>query len=207
NGTGTAAGGIDKHGRWMQIGGLGAPSLDNAGGSYIAAQVNCAVYGEIYQFLPPTALTPLLLSLYRCVREDFHTAMSIHYQTERAITPLDIILKLFNACDQADPVALSIVRNVSDALARSAAGCAVRLDFGPVIPVVLIGSVWTKGRYTPMINAFRAQFNALSHKQADIRVLDVPPASGSVLWAMENALGRVPAKDVRERVFNETRGL
>jgi len=207
NGTGTAAGGIDKHGKWMQIGGLGAPSLDNAGGSYIAAQVNCAVYGEIYQFTDKTALTPLLLSLYRCDREGFHTAMSIQFQTERTVTPRELIHALFTACDQSDLIALSIIHSVADALARSAAGCAVRLDFDPVIPVVLIGSVWTKGRYAPMIDAFRAQFDALSGKQAEIHILDVPPAAGSVLWALENALGKVPGRDVRERVFSETRGL
>lgn len=209
NGTGTAAGGIDRNGMWMQVGGMGANTTgDKAGGSYIAENTIGAVYDEIYRFGAKTELTPRLLTLFKCEAEDFHTAMSLLYKAPKGVSALDILRLLFGVCDGGDAVARGLVERVGQELARSAAGCAVRLSFGDTIPVVLIGSVWTRGRNPVMIDAFRARFEAITGKVCDLRVLDVPPAAGSVLWALELARGGVvPSVEVRGRVLEELREL
>lgn len=209
NGTGTAAGGIDLDGKWQQVGGYGALlSGDMAGGSYIAQRTIGAVYDAIFRFGPQTSLTEPMLSLFACdAPEDFHTAISTEFAMGRRVHPKDIIGLLFAASTAGDGVAVSIVHQVAEALARSAAGCAVRLRFDGCIPVVLIGSVWTKGRHQPMIDHFTEVFERYCGKACTVIVLDVPPAAGSVLWALELAHGKVPSGALRETVIAETRGL
>lgn len=208
NGTGTVSGGIDGDGRWVQVGGIGAPSGDEAGGSYLAGRTLKAAYDSVFRFGRETLLLPQILALLDCENpEDLNTAITTRYQYGRAVTATDVLRVLFAAADEGDPAALDIVRQGADALARSAAGCAVRLRFEGAIPVVLIGSVWTRGRYQPMIDWFGARFESYARQAADLRVLKVPPAAGSVLWALELATGRVPGAALRERVFAQTKAL
>lgn len=209
NGTGTAAGGIDGNGRWQQVGGYGdLISGDMAGGSYLAKRTIGAVYDAIFRFGESTQLEAPMRALFGCATaEDYHTALSTEYVMGRRISAKEIIDVLFVTCLSGDAVAESIVRHTADALARSAAGCAVRLTFGDLIPVVLIGSVWTKGRFQPMIDCFKAQFEAYTKKACRLIVLEVPPAAGSVLWALELAHGGVPSGEVRETVIRETSAI
>lgn len=208
NGTGSTSGGIDATGKWVQIGGLGAtPCGDGAGGEHIALTTIGAVYRAIYRFGEPTALTDQMLHLFDCEAEDFHTVMSIKYQTERQIASADIVKLLFAVCDAGDPVATDIVDKTANALANGAAGCAVRLRFENPIPLVLIGSVWTRGRHQRMIDQFLARFEALSGMRGEIHILETPPAAGSVLWALELALGGPPDRAIRQRVLLDTKGL
>lgn len=208
NGTGTSAGGIDGDGTWMQVGGIGAFSGDEAGGSYLAARTLRAAYDSVYRFGEETSLLGRVLALLSCDDpSDLHTRISTQYAYGTAVTATQVIAALFAAYDEGDAVAAGIVRHVADALARSAAGCTARLRFGDTVPVVLIGSVWTKGRFQPMIDHFRARYERYAAKQADLRILEVPPAAGSVLWALELALGRVPGAALREVVFADTKGL
>ena len=205
NGTGTAAGGIDRFGNWMQVGGMGPATGDRAGGSYIAQETILAVYNEIFRFGEPTGLTPPMLSLFGCAaREDFHTAFSTEYNMGNRVSTKEIIDVLFAESLEGDLAARHIVEFVAHELARSAAGCAARLRFDEVIPVVLIGSVWTKGRHKPMIDHFQAEFCRLLQKHCEVILLEVPPAAGSVLWALELALKEAPGAGLRETVVWET---
>lgn len=208
NGTGTSAGGIDAEGNWMQVGGIGPVSGDDAGGNHLALLALRAVYQQIYRFGPKTSLTPVILSLFDCENpEDFHLAYSLKYQFGDVVKPLQVVQALLEASTQEDAVARAIVLETADTMARSSAGCAVRLRFGDIIPVVLIGSVWTKGRHQPMIDHFKAQFERYTSKAATLHVLSVPPAAGSVLWALELALGHVPDAGLRQRVLEEVAGV
>lgn len=210
NGTGSAAGGIDMDGRSMQVGGYGALCTgDEAGGSYIAVRTIRAVYDERYRFGPQTALTPALMALFGCMDdpEDFHTAISVGYLYGTDVTALDIIQALFAQSHAGDAVARGIVLDVADALARSAAGCALRLRFGGIIPVVLIGSVWTKGRHQPMIDHFQAQFERHTQKESALHILQAPPVAGSILWALELATGQVPTGSLRAKILTQAERL
>lgn len=209
NGTGTVAGGIDHHGHQVQVGGFGAALTgDEAGGTYIASRAIRTVYDELFRFGDATALTPRMLALFGCADPaDLHTAISTQFQYGAAVTSLQVIGLLFEASDAGDPVARALVEQVADGLARTAAGCAVRLDFGSVVPVILIGSVWAKGRHAPMLDHFKTQFARYAQKPCDTVVLDVPPAVGSILWALELASGEVPAGPLRRRVFEQAKDL
>lgn len=208
NGTQTSSGGIGLDGQWMQVGGLGVPiSGDEAGGQYIARRTLRAAYDAIYRFGEETAIRPCILALFGCPAESLHQAISTDYMFGTQVEDLDIIRILFACSGEGDPVAAGIVRETADALARSAAGCAVRLRFEPPIPVILIGSVWTKGRHQPMMDHFKAQFERYAGMACALTVLDVPPAAGSILWAMELATGTVPDETMREKVFSQLRDL
>ncbi|MDL2319261.1 N-acetylglucosamine kinase [Eubacteriales bacterium OttesenSCG-928-A19] len=209
NGTGTAAGGIDADGRWMQVGGFG-PLLtgDEGGGTYLAGRAIRAAYDAVFRFGPDTALLPPLLALLGCeTAEDLHRAVSTEFQCGDAVKPLDVVQALFDASTAGDPVAVGIVQDTADALARTAAGCAARLRFEGAIPLVLIGSVWTKGRHRPMIDHFQARFEGYAGQPAALHILGVPPAAGSILWALELASGSVPDAALRARVIAEVEGL
>ncbi len=208
NGTGTAAGGIDARGCWTQVGGYGDTSGDEAGGSYIARRAVRAAYDAAYRFGEPTLLLEKVMALLDCTDvNDLHERVGAKFYEHRLVDTRKVIRAVFDACDAGDAAARGIVEGVADTLARNAAGCAVRLSFGPVIPVVLIGSVWTKGRYGPMIDHFRMLFERYCGHAADLRMLESPPASGAALWAIELAAGKVPEKAVRERVLGETSGV
>ena len=209
NGTGTAAGGIDSRGTWVQVGGYGETvSGDMAGGSYIARRTLGAAYDAAYRFGKQTELLPRMVALLGCgSAENFHEAVSVEYLEGRKTSALSILRELFAACDAGDGVAVDIVREVADALARSAAGCAVRLVFEGAVPVVLIGSVWTKGRHPLMMDEFARRFEQYAQKRAELHILVVPPAAGSVIWALELVEGRLPSQGVRNRVIEETKGL
>lgn len=209
NGTGTASGGLDSEGHWMQVGGYGTLiSGDEGGGPYVAGRAIRAAYDEVFRFGPATALTPAILKLFGCqTRDDLHTQASVQFVEGDTVQPLEVINILFATADAGDTVAVQIVRDVADALARSAAGCAARLRFGDTIPVILIGSVWTKGRYQPMIDHFKRQFEGYAGKAIAIHILDVPPAVGSVLWALELATGKVPTGALREKVFAQAEAV
>jgi len=207
NGTGTASGGIDSRGKWVQVGGHGGPSGDDAGGGYIAGATLRAAYDAAYRMGRETLLLERVCALFGCGADTLHDEISIQYLDGRKVTTLDILNVFFAACDEKDGEALRIVRHVADSLARSAAGCARRLVFDSVVPLVLIGSVWTKRRYPLMIEHFKGQFEQYTEKEAAIHILQVPPAAGSVLWALELAEGMVPEDKVRRRVVEDTKGL
>lgn len=209
NGTGTAAGGIDADGRWMQVGGYGQViSGDEAGGAYLAGSALRAVYDAIFRFGPPTALRARVTALFGCKRDDdLHERISTQYMYGKAVTTLELIDLLFAASEEGDAAARGIVLRASDALARSAAGCAARLRFEAPIPVVLIGSVWAKGRHQPMIDRFRERFEQYTGMACTLHILDVAPAVGSILWAMELFMGEVPSPALRARVTAEAKGL
>lgn len=208
NGTGSAAGGIDADGNWAQVGGLGFITGDDAGGTYIAARTIRAAYDALFRFGEETVLLPRLLALFGCEADEaLHCDISTKYQYGSDVAPLDVLRVLFAAIDEGDAVALAIARQVADTLARSAAGCAVRLRFDGPIPLVLIGSVWTKGRCQPMIDHFVMQFAKYAKADSTLHILDVPPAVGSVLWALELAQGAVPSEALRKRVIAEAKDV
>lgn len=209
NGTGTAAGGIDAQGSRIQVGGYGAAiSGDEAGGSYLAARTIRAAYDAIFRFGEDTSLRGEIVRLFGCKKEtDLHEAVSTGFMYGDAVTPLMVLQRLFAASENGDATAGQLVRQTADALARSAAGCAVRLRFEGAIPVVLIGSVWTKGRHQPMIDHFKAMFTHYAQQPCALHILEVPPAVGSILWALELAEGHVPTPAMRQKVIAQANGL
>jgi len=202
NGTGTVAGGIDPQGNWLQVGGMGFVFGDEAGGNHLAQRAVRTVYDSLYRCGEPTAMAQPMMKLFGVSDPElFAEAVTDNYLMRRNVTSLDIIHIVMAAADQEDAGALGVLRYIGEQLARSAAGCVRGLQFGDEVDVILAGSVWVKSSNKAMQREFELQMERLTGKRCNIILLDVPPATGAVLWAIELANGEVPGMDIRSRVW------
>ncbi len=183
NGTGTVAGGVDTLGNRLQVGGIGFVSSDLAGGTYIARSGARLVYDSFYRCGIPTAMTPHLFDML---------GITTHTDLLRAMNERDDIVRsteaarlVFRCAGEGDAAALSLLEEVGLCLAKSSAGCARNLVFDEEIEVVLAGSVWVKADNPILIDIYKRHMaELLPDKKLDIKTLQVPPATGAVLWAL-----------------------
>ena len=206
NGTGTSAAGIDPDGRLLHLGGMGAITGDDAGGGYLARQVLRAVYASVFHFAPETMLTELVYSRFGIRDEaDLAVAYSTRYQYGEAVTDMELVKIAFQASSAGDGAARAIVEHIGSALGVNAAACAVRLHFGEIVPVYLIGSVWSRGRHAPMVEAFRSTFTRCAGRECALGIVEAAPVAGAALWALECATGRIPDAAQRQALFQTLR--
>jgi len=208
NGTGTVAGGIDETGAWLQVGGLGFAFGDEAGGSYLAQRTIRVVYDALFRCGPATSLSEPLMALFGITDKRHYTeAVTERYYMRKEVPAIEIIQLVFRTAGEGDAVAIELLTYIGTQLARSAAGCVNQLRFGEEVDIILAGSVWVKATDPTMFNVFKQEMARLTGKACQYITLDVPPAVGAVLWALELANGQVPGKDVRTRIwesFNRT---
>ena len=144
NGTGTSSGGIDKNGNYLQVGGIGAICGDEAGGYHLARRVVRAVYDEAYRFGENTSLTPIVFELLG-VEDKYYLMEKIsEYFLTRKVDYTTLTIALFDEANKRDKVALKIIDETAEQLARSAGGVVMNLEFDEPVEVVLAGSVWVK---------------------------------------------------------------
>ena len=200
SGTATVAVGIGSDGTMLQVGGIGMVSGDNGGGKYLSAQAIQAVYNEAFRFGPATSLSADLFSLFG-VREvpDLPVAIIEKYEL-RQVDPAEVVKLLFKHALMGDGVAGGILRKSGRSMARSVAGCVARLDLPEPVEIVLAGSVWAKAGSPHLFDAFHDCLEELAPRPRAYRVLQIPPATGAVLWAMELACGQAPGDALRESV-------
>ena len=185
NGTEMSTGGIDLDGKTMQIGGLRAISGDDAGGTRLAEMALNACYDQVYRFGEKTAMLCPVLELLGCEAEGLHSAIGEKFPT--AVLPLSVTRVMFQAAEAGDEPARRIICHAADTLARSAAGCALRLRLPRPVPIVLAGSVWVKGKNPLMLRTFKENFTRYSALPCALIPLAQPPVAGAVLWAYEQA--------------------
>ena len=190
NGSGTVTGGIDRHGGRLQIGGIGSDlSGDEAGGYFLARKTLRAVYDHLYRMEPPTLMTEPVMKLLG-ITDKYHYLESVsRLATLLSMPARELMGILFSCADAGDGTAISIVENSSRQLAKSAAGCIRNLDFGSGAEVVLAGSVWVKAETALLLDKFKEVLSALVPQIIRYHMLQVPPATGAVLWALELAKG------------------
>lgn len=206
NGTGTSAAGIDLDGRRLHLGGMGIITGDDAGGSYLARQVLRAVYAAVFHFAPKTMLMELVFCRFGIRDEtDLAVAYSTQYQYGDSVTDMDLVKIALHASNAGDKTARAIVEHIGEALGANAAACAVRLRFQAPVPVYLIGSVWSRGRHAPMVEAFRRTFTRCTGRECTLGIVDASPVSGAALWALECAAGRVPDATQRRTLVETLR--
>lgn len=188
NGTGTVAGGIDRRGDWLQVGGCGFFLGDEAGGGHIAGMVIRRVHDELFRLGPATSMTPRLRELLgneepRRFIEDvyakFYSDSHLRVQTK------EILGILFDEGNRGDAQALDLLRHTGSQMAHSAAGVITKLDYDLEVDIVLVGSVNLKATCPAMLDAFHQTVERLTGKTCRLIPLDVPPATGAVLWALE----------------------
>lgn len=200
NGTGTSSGGIDPGGNTLQVGGIGQIVGDEAGGYHLSRLVIRAAFDEAYRFGPKTSLTPIVMN-FLGITDKYYLmeAISTKYLT-RSLNYTDLTIALFDEANKGDIVAISLLKSIAEQLARSAGGCVVNLDFGDEVEIVLAGSVWVKGSCPVMIEEFTRLINQFTQKRCIIKVLEVPPATGAIIWALEIAKKSFPSQELREKI-------
>jgi hypothetical protein len=118
---------------------------------------------------------------------------------------MDLVKIAFQASNAGDGAARAIVEHIGEALGVNAAACAARLRFDEPVPVYLIGSVWSRGRHAPMVEAFRRTFTRCAGRECALGIVDASPVAGAALWALECATGRVPVAAQRQTLFETLR--
>ena len=197
NGTGTSVSGIGKDGKTIQVGGIGDITGDEAGGRYISRRVVRKAYDEVMRFGKKTSLTPITLKLIgNTSEEQLMEDIAVIYNRRRVDYNV-LTVACFEEANKGDEVALEILTEMADGLARSAASAVVRLDLGETPEVVLAGSVYVKGSCPIMVEEVKRKIDFYSQKKCDTHVLTVPPATGAIIWAYELATGSYPSYEKR----------
>ncbi len=202
NGTGTVVTGIDETGKILQVGGIGIASGDYAGGFLIAAQAVKAVYDYYYRCGPKTILTDQILrlfglegptDLYNVINEEFYA---------RREWDKELITILYDAANSDDEVAVEIVQEIARQQAKSVSGCIRNLTFQTTPEVVLAGSVWTKTNCPRLLEYFTNCIFLYTGMRVKPMLLEIKPAAGAVLWALELAYSHPVDKGKREAIVN-----
>ncbi len=185
NGTGTSVTGINEKGEILQVGGIGFTSGDSAGGSFLASLVLRAVYDYYYRCGPETILTDRIMELFEISDpKELMDVISEKFYVKRD-WDLGILTSLFQAANKGDKVAKKLVRETALQLAKSVAGCMKALGFQETPEVVLAGSIWVKSNCPLLKKSFTNYVHKLSGRRIKPVLLQVIPAAGAVIWALE----------------------
>lgn len=203
NGTGTVTVGVDDRGQFLQVGGVGYISGDEAGGSFIVRRTYQAVYDSFYRLGKKTILAKVLMDRFQIPSNELFLDYIVHAYEQKSFGSTEIIKMVFQAANDGDEVAIEILEQVGLNLARSTAGCINNLHFDSEVNVVLAGSVWSKATAPHMQNFFMNFVSQNVKPKCVFHVLNASPASGAVIWAMEIASGSYPSYEVREDIIRQ----
>ena len=203
NGTGNSVGGIDKTGRWLQVGGTGIHFGDLNGASGMTGKVICAVYSSFYRCAKKTSMSDKFFRLLGIDDPALFTEAVYDKVFTEKISNKDIHnLVLYEAANEGDEVAIDVIRSCGEQFALGIAGCIRNLDFDDEVDVVLIGSASLKARSPLLIGSLKEKTEELTGKKINTLPLTVPPVCGAVLWAMELA-GTEVTPELRTKVCSE----
>lgn len=197
NGTGTSVTGIGRDGKTIQIGGIGDLTGDEGGGRFISRKVIRKVYNEVMRFGTKTSLTPITLKyLGNTSEENLMEDIAVVY-CRRKVDYNVLTIACFDEANKGDEVAIKILTDMADCLAKSAAAAVVRLDLGETPEVVLAGSVYVKGSCPILVEEVKKKIDMYANRKCNTFVLTVPPATGAIVWAYELATGEYPSYSKR----------
>ena len=200
NGTGTSVSGIGKDGKTIQVGGIGDITGDEAGGRHTARVVVRKAFDEVMRFGEKTSLTPIVLDLLGNKNDEtLMEDIALKYFTKQV--DYNVLTKAcFAEANKGDKVALDILTNMADGLARSAAAAVVRLELGENPEVVLAGSVYVKGSCPVLVEEVKKKIDFYTKKKCNTTVMTIPPATGAIVWAIEVATGVYPSYEKRQQL-------
>lgn len=199
NGTGTSTGAVDRQGHMVQVGGIGELTSDLGGGRYIARQSVKAAFDYYYRFGEYTPLVDDVMHAYNITqKEELAQAIVEHYAIQNAHT---LTLSVFKHAQEGDKVSQAILTEIGHTLGLNTAGAIRECDFDRDVEVVIAGSVWIKGRNQGMIDAFKQEIESHTGKHVLLRPLEVPPATGAIIWALELATERITNKAMKAIIF------
>ena len=197
NGTAASCTAIDGHGNRIQIGGTGYFYGDEAGGSYIEGMVVRKVYDSCFRRGKKTMMKDMLFEELK-ISDDrllVETAEKKIFAEGNKKGRLCYIA--FLAAEEGDGPAIEILEKSGTELASSVAGAVDRLDFKsePEIEVVMAGSVFVKAESPVLKEIFMQHTQKHLDNRAVFRLLEVPPVSGAVIWALDAGY------DIRKRII------
>lgn len=202
NGTGTSSGGIDQDGNYLQVGGIGAIVGDEAGGSHIGRMAIRAAYDDSYRFGKPTTLTKIVMDYFN-INDKYYLMEAISDGlVNRKIDFSYLNKQVFKEANNGDEVSIEILKQIGENTARSAGGVVANLNFSDEVNIILAGSVWVKGASKFMLDEFREKITKFTNKKCNIITLNVPPATGAVIWAMELANNQYPSVELKSKIIS-----
>lgn len=190
NGTGCTVAGIDPQGRMLQIGGQGELTGDKGGGGFLGRSAVNGVYNALFKDNVHTLMTDIIFEMLGITSKyDYMDALT------ECINSGDMKMRemgrvVFTAANAGDELALQILEHMGSEYARSITGAINQLDFSSVlnVNVILTGSVFVKGENPAAINRLRTDLlNRNPDKDINITILEQPPVTGAVIWAIETA--------------------
>lgn len=202
NGTGTVVVGVDNHNDFLQVGGVGYISGDEAGGAYLVRRTFQAIYDSLYRMGDETILKDEIFALYDIKENRLFLDKVVELTEKRLIDRTTVIKILFKSAAAGDKVAIGVLEQAGICMGLAVAGCINNLNFTTTVPVVLAGSVWVKATTDHMLNAFKNVIYKHVKKECDFIMLNATPASGAVIWALEIANGQIPSLELRDKVLN-----
>ncbi|MFC4775751.1 BadF/BadG/BcrA/BcrD ATPase family protein [Paenibacillus sp. GCM10023252] len=211
NGSGTVTGGISPSGQRLQVGGVGSELAgDEAGGFYLARKVIRTVYDAYYRMGPQTSMSSKVMELLQIPSKELFLERAWEGILSGTLPYTPLIQLLFAAADEGDEAALAVIDHSAKQLALSTAGCIRSLDFSGDVDIVLAGSVWVKVESPALVDRYQAYVGELlagSGLTCSYLMLQVPPATGAVLWALELAHGRPVDAAMRSQVIQRVEQL
>ena len=202
NGTGTSASAIDKNGKVLQIGGIGEVTGDEGGGRHISRKVVRAVYDECFRFGIKTSLTPIVFKgLGISDKSELMEAISEKFY-RRSFDYNQFTVACFKEANKGDKASIKILEDIGACLAHSAAGAAYNLNLDEEVEFVLAGSVYVKGECPVLVDTFKKTASELLNKKCVFNILQVPPATGAIIWAMELYNKKFPSLEERLKIVD-----
>ena len=189
NGSGCTLAGINGKGEMLQIGGVGAISDDTGGGGYMGERLLSSVYRELFRRGEPTLMTSLLFeklginSKYDYVEKIYEKTLdgSFSLHSSNSI--------IFEAAAQNDPLAISILLEISASYANGISCMIEELRFPPEeeLFVIFAGSVFVKGEHPLLLDSLKAKIsNDNPGRNFVYKKLEVPNVAGAVIWALHS---------------------
>ena len=202
NGTATSCAAIDKSGRTIQVGGTGYFYGDEAGGSFIEGMVVRKVYDSCFRCAEETIMKQKLFDTLGINDDELFVNACETQIFSKTSQRGRLCYIAFEAANKGDKAAVDILKSCGTQLARSAAGAVSRLDFenDDKIEVVMAGSVYVKAENPILKETFIQQTQKYLNNRAEFALLGIPPVSGAVIWALDNA-GFNKSQQIRSNVI------
>jgi N-acetylglucosamine kinase-like BadF-type ATPase len=203
NGSGCTLAGINKEGRMMQIGGVGAVSADMGGGGYLGERLVSAVYSELFRKGRATLMTGLLFEELGITSKYDYIEKMHEKQNDGSFDIGKSSRLMFEAAGQNDPVAIGILREIADNYANGISCMIEELNFpgNQELPLVFAGSVFVKGEHPFLLDSIKAKVSEDNQgRNITCKLLDVPNVAGAVIWALDSLNGENDKNAVYNKV-------
>lgn len=201
NGTGTSSSGIGIDGKVVQVGGIGEITGDEGGGRYISRKVVRKAFDELFRNGEHTSLTEIVMKGLE-IDDKFLMMEAISEKFfKRSFDYNQFTVACFEEANKGDKVAISVLEEIGDCLARNTYGVVTNLSLGDNPEIVLAGSVYVKGSCPILVDTFKKSLNKYTNKECVYNVLQVPPATGAIIWAKEIYDKKFPSFEERQLII------